>query len=250
MFGRQTRWILFSIMLFLGVIFALQVRSTLIYLNNHQNPDDEMFLQQYTEQLNSEKESGIKLAAELKQIEKEKEDILRSASFYMKDIDSINMLENYKIAAGLTDVKGTGLKIILNDAVTSSKSNPNTSVVHNTDLFIILNLLKKSGVQAISINGQRIIATSEVVCTGPTVRINRYRYPVPYEIIVIGDPDILYTTISESETVAVLRLDGIRVDISKQKEIVVPGYIGDRERLVAGLVEVSQIPEEDNNEEQ
>lgn len=45
-------------------------------------------------------------------------------------------------------------------------------VVHNTDLTAIVNMLRHANAEAISINGQRIIATSAITCEGSVIKIN------------------------------------------------------------------------------
>ena len=97
-------------------------------------------------------------------------------------------------------------------------------IITRKDDKIILNDLKKAGAQAISINGERIVAISEQVCAGPTILVNRNRYPVPYIINAIGDPDLLYESLSRSERIALMIEDRIRVEIKKSKEVIVPGF--------------------------
>ncbi|HEX2926870.1 MAG TPA: DUF881 domain-containing protein, partial [Ruminiclostridium sp.] len=95
--------------------------------------------------------------------------------------------------------------------------------------------LKMAGAQALSVNGERIISTSEQVCAGPQIFINNNRYPVPYEIKAIGDPDKLEKNISESETMASLLECRIRVSITKSRELTISRYIGDISKLISAL---------------
>ena len=50
------------------------------------------------------------------------------------------------------------------------------------------------------------------------------RYPPPYVIKAIGDPDVLYEAIETMAQVAFMRLADIRVDIEKQDQVVVKKY--------------------------
>ena len=58
--------------------------------------------------------------------------------------------------------------------------------MHDYSLYEVLNEIKAEPA-AIAVNNERLISTTEIICAGPTTRINRNRYAVPYEIKVIGD---------------------------------------------------------------
>ena len=47
---------------------------------------------------------------------------------------------------------------------------------------------------------------------------------MPYIINAIGDPDLLYESLSRSERIALMIEDRIRVEIKKSKEVIVPGF--------------------------
>lgn len=102
--------------------------------------------------------------------------------------------------------------------------------------------MKKAGAQAISIKGERVVSTSEVVCAGPTILINGNRYAVPYEICAIGDPDLLYDSLMRSERVALMIEDKIRVEIKKSKDIWVPRFsnIDNIDKYISGLEAVKK----------
>ena len=61
-------------------------------------------------------------------------------------------------------------------------------IIHDEDLLRVLNELCAAGAEAISINDQRIVATTEVRCAGPTVSVNNVRSAPPYVIKAIGNP--------------------------------------------------------------
>ena len=89
------------------------------------------------------------------------------------DIELKKKWESIKIKAGLTEVKGEGIVIILNDSTLKTNENIMLSIIHDSDLLVILNELKKAGSQAIAVNGERVIAKSVQICNGPTIRINK-----------------------------------------------------------------------------
>ncbi len=99
-------------------------------------------------------------------------------------------MERLNILAGSTDVEGEGVEIVLDDSnlARSANENPNLYIIHDEDLLRVLNELCAAGAEAISINDQRIVATTEVRCAGPTVSVNNVRSAPPYVIKAIGNP--------------------------------------------------------------
>ena len=60
-------------------------------------------------------------------------------------------------------------------------------LVHDQDLRELVNELKNSGAEAISINGQRIITNTAITCSGAVITINGVRLSSPFEIRAIGN---------------------------------------------------------------
>ena len=72
-------------------------------------------------------------------------------------------LEQLEITAGLTDVEGPGVTIILEDSSQANVTgNEADYLIHDNDLLSVINELRSAGAEAISLNGERILATSEV----------------------------------------------------------------------------------------
>jgi uncharacterized protein YlxW (UPF0749 family) len=144
-------------------------------------------------------------------------------------------LDHLKLISDLTDVTGEGIIITLNDAEAPEEGDPSNYVIHDREVRRVLNELKVAGALAISINNERIIATSELICAGPTIKINNNRYAVPYVIKAVGDPDALYSALSESITVQDLLSMKKRVTITKEKEIQIPKFANDINGLISKL---------------
>ena len=145
--------------------------------------------------------------------------------------------------SGMTDVKGSGVIVTLNDAPARTGVDPSELIIHDMDIIEILNDLRAAGAQALAINDERILAISKQFCAGPTILINQNRYPVPYIIKAIGDPEALYTALEESEAVIIMRIYNIQVDIRKEQEMVIPRYktyYQGIEKLISGLEVVNQ----------
>ena len=76
--------------------------------------------------------------------------------------------------AALTNVKGPGVSVLIEDSLkpVQSGENPNLYVIHDEDILRIVNELRAGRAEAIAINDQRLIGTSEIRCSGPTIAVN------------------------------------------------------------------------------
>jgi len=94
--------------------------------------------------------------------------------------------------AGLTPVEGPGIVITLRDV-----QNPTAdmmieaTIIHDVDVLRVVNELWNSGAEAISINGQRVVATTGFRCVGPVMRVNDVPIASPVIIKALGDTDTL-----------------------------------------------------------
>jgi len=105
-------------------------------------------------------------------------------------------LNQVKDLAGLTDVTGQGVIIILSDTNTET-SNERISA---NDLLTLLNELKAAGAEAISINNQRIVYDSYVVDINDTyISVNGVRLISPYVVKAIGNTTYLESGLSQKQ---------------------------------------------------
>ncbi|MDR0286676.1 MAG: DUF881 domain-containing protein [Clostridiales bacterium] len=99
----------------------------------------------------------------------------KQIEYLRQQLDQINIL------AGLTDVKGKGLVLTLTFDPTARPSN------EETFLRAVINDIKVAGAQAISINGERVVAMTEVRAAGNFIVVNNKAQSSPFEIKIIGD---------------------------------------------------------------
>ena len=214
--------------LFIGLVISIQITTT-------QGSDQGGLVpfakaQGYLEQLKqvrAEKDAAVQalneLEARLDKIEKEKAD----EDFFLKGI--VSDLEKYKIAAGVVDVKGPGVVVTVDDPIPTEEFTSEYSVImlRYELLLSLVNKLKDAGAEAISINGQRIIATTEISLAGDNVNINTVPTAPPYIIKAIGNPDTIESTITiRFGIIEQMKNYGLRINISKQDEVKVPRYSG------------------------
>lgn len=148
--------------------------------------------------------------------------------------------DRLKNLAGMTDLKGPGVRVILDDSKQNSKAgeNANLYIIHDEDVLKVINELKASGAEAVAVNDQRLIATSEIRCVGPTLLVNDVRYSPPYEIRAIGDAKTMEAALKLRGGVAeTLKFYGIQIQIQQEKEIEIPAYKGNFRYNLAQPVE-------------
>jgi len=238
MLRKDQKYILMFIFILLGVLTTVQFRS--IWNNNKNKPSIAYEIENLKKELEAEIAAGNELREEIEFNTKKKESILKTFVSGNDDGQLMEQWETVKLYAGLTDVKGDGVIITLNDAEEKNPIQVDWSLLHDSDIYEVVNELKKGGAQAISINNERVISTTEIVCAGPTIRVNRNRYAVPYEIKAIGDPKRLYSTFIESPIYSVLKWLEIRIEIKEAKDIEIPKFNGNIDNLVKGVEVVEQ----------
>jgi uncharacterized protein YlxW (UPF0749 family) len=111
--------------------------------------------------------------------------------------------DGLKGAAGLSPVTGSGVSITLSDAprdlIDKTTHDPNLMVVHQQDIQAVVNALWQGGAEAVTIQGQRIVSTTGIKCSGSTVQLQGVPYPQPYVIRAVGDQSALLGAISGSD---------------------------------------------------
>lgn len=141
-------------------------------------------------------------------------------------------LERAKMIAGLTDVSGNGIIVTLKDGsnnqgVGGVVYDDSYGIVHDSYVLMFLNELRAAGAEALSINDERILATSEIRCAGPTISVNNTKIAAPFEIKAIGNPDTLENALRmPGGAIDQSNFYGIGTSIKKSNKLVVKKYSG------------------------
>ena len=139
-------------------------------------------------------------------------------------------IKNNQKLLGLTDISGQGLIITLdeNREVNSNEVlNINGYLVHEEDLLYIVNELFNAGADAVSINDQRVVSTTSILCDGNIIRINGEMIGVPITIKAIGYPERLDGALARpGGYLEVMANDGVIVVVEKSENINIPKYNG------------------------
>lgn len=210
----------------LGFIIALQIRS--VNKNNVVASSENLRAEQLQVKLMEETEKNDALYNELLNykdiVDQYKKEAENSGSYAAGVIAQLNRAE---ILAGLTDVEGEGVIVTIEDNTTDFSTDLNSEVIHDADILNVINELRAAGAEAISINGERVLSTSAIRCTGPTVSVNERQYAAPYIIKAIGSASNLEAALMmRYGVVEVLNSWGINVNVVKSNKISIAAYEG------------------------
>lgn len=153
-------------------------------------------------------------------------------------------LHKERRAAGLTSLRGKGIKISLDDNreghYDNPENNPNNYIVHYESLLAFSEELKRAGAEAISINDQRLITSSDIRCVGNVVLVNTIRIAPPFEISAIGHPNLMEKFILNSSEYLFLTSSDFPVTYQlydEEEELLIPSYRGDLQFAYAETAE-------------
>ena len=138
-------------------------------------------------------------------------------------------LDRANLTAGLVPLRGPGLRVTLDDSLLDEAptGNVNDLVIHSQDVQAAVNALWRAGAEAMSINGQRLVGTSAVLCVGNTLLLNGTVHSPPYVISAVGaqrdrfDDDPLVRRLREDADAF-----GIRFAVARDDTIDIPAYKG------------------------
>ncbi len=232
---KDNFFILFIIFLLLGTLATIQIRSTVSMKRQNAETLD---LNKLNSQLDSRIKLGESYKSQISKLENDIEAFIKASSNNVTNAEPKMELDYLRLICGLTEVTGDGVIITLNDAEEPKMLEGDAVmdyIIHDSDILNVVNQLRVGGAQAISINNERIIATSEQVCAGPTIKVNSNRYAVPYEIKAIGDPDQLYSTLNESGMLDEMSALGKRVTMTQKQGIEIPKFSNDIRGLISKL---------------
>jgi uncharacterized protein YlxW (UPF0749 family) len=199
-----------------GMMLAIQFRATENIQSNVQFQRAEDIIQRLG-QVETERNALLDQIRELR-------DEGPNSSGVSTDMESITM------KSGLVPLHGTGIIITVNENKQSAAvigKNPTLYLIRDEDILKIMNELRAAGAEAIAINDQRLIASSEIRTAGSSISINNTHYNSPFEIKAIGNPTTLENALNLREgVVETLNVWGIQVSIKRQDDIYIPAYKG------------------------
>ncbi|NLN64821.1 MAG: DUF881 domain-containing protein [Clostridiaceae bacterium] len=207
------------ICLILGIVIAMQYRSVIV--NNSLAVYEQQRSSDLITDLLREKENNEQLSKRIEELQRELEN-LRTGS--ENETDRIAKLKKevleYQILAGLKTVKGKGVIVTID-------SLGNTPV-DDSNILAVLNELRAADVQALAVNDERIIATSEVRRAGSYMTVNGRKLLPPYIIKAIADPVKLENSLKIMYGVVdMMKYYDLKVEVKQEDNIIIPGVRDD-----------------------
>ncbi|MFZ5989007.1 MAG: DUF881 domain-containing protein [Bacillota bacterium] len=200
----------------LGVMVAWQYKS--IDNNKKYETNQNNRLDKLIDDLSTERKANENLRNRNKELEKQVSEWVNAKGNIDKIEASIKEeLERAKILSGLVGVKGKGVIITLDDGDEYSK-------VSERDLLYLINELRASEAQAISVNEERIIAMSEIKQTGDYIVINGRQLKHPFTVKAIAEPEKLENALKMLGGILETFEDyyGLKVSMEKKDSIIIP----------------------------
>ncbi len=187
------------------------------------------------EDIQRSSDAGDELTAELEELRVEvartSDDLLAASVIGQRALDEVAAAEQ---GAAAVPVTGPGLLVTLANAESDADDDPvgggteedASGKVRDGDLQVVVNALWAAGAEAISINGQRLGATTAIRFAGEAVLVDFRPVTNPYEIRAIGDPDTLSAEFLESPQVVALagisETFGLLFEFAKADELNLP----------------------------
>ena len=215
-----------AVFVVLGFLLGLQLKSVRLYAAS--DPTSAARLETLQNLYNEVTEERDKLQDQLSETQKELEDY-RAAAAHGEENEALKTeVDRLSMLAGLTDVEGPGVMVVMSDSKAENTTGDEADyLIHDSDLLTMLNELRDAGAEALSLNGQRVVATSEVRCAGSVVLINGQRVSAPFVIYAIGDPTTLYNALTmRNGVVDVLSQWKINVSVTMSDKLLIEKYTG------------------------
>ena len=187
---------------------------------------------EYKTSINSEKSEIENIRSRIRETEEQLtkyENAIDEESIYEITDELAAEVMKYKMFSGYEAVQGSGVTIVVDDGTRQlyDGEDVNVLLVHDIDIIIIINDLKRSGAEAVSVNGQRIVDRTEIVCSGYTVRINGQILARPFVIKAIGDGKRMSASLISSEGYgSLLKTYGVQFDVELEDDVFIQRYAG------------------------
>jgi uncharacterized protein YlxW (UPF0749 family) len=151
-------------------------------------------------------------------------------------------------AAGLTPVSGPAVTVALDDVPRaeqqrdlSAGARPDDLVIHQQDVQGVVNALWAGGAEAMTIMGERVIATTAVRCVGNTLLLHGRVFSPPFTITAVGEPSRMHRALAADPAVQVFQqyvaVYGLGYTMSTSQRATLPAYGGPLELTSATAVD-------------
>jgi uncharacterized protein YlxW (UPF0749 family) len=187
----------------------------------------------WSQQVDANKELQAEIAA-LRRKNTEQEQQLAGGEGISRALN--NTLQDTKFLAGLTAVEGPGVIVTLEDS--KQKDSPALSgellrevreqkTVHDWQVRDVVDELRSAGAEAISVDDQRVIATTGIRCVGGVILVNDAKIASPIRIRAVGNPKNLMGALTMAGGLIDNELGVYGMMVAREaKKISIPSYNG------------------------
>jgi uncharacterized protein YlxW (UPF0749 family) len=207
----------------LGLMLAYQFQA----VKNINSVSRGQEIEKLTSQVNMLQKQKLDFENSIATLEKKIEEYEKSAATSNGLASNLkNELDNVRLLAGLTNVEGPGVVVTVTPQIQDLNSSEPV-MVNFTYLLLIVNELNASGAEAVMVNNQRIVSTTQIRQAGSTIVINDVRNSAfdKFEIKAIGDSTTLETGLNMVGGVKQeLSTYGINIKIQKSNSVTIFKY--------------------------
>ncbi len=144
-------------------------------------------------------------------------------------------LERLALLAGITPVRGPGIRVVVDDAPNSSvRGQGSSGRIRDSDLQRLLNGLWAAGAEAVAINGQRLTTLTAVRSAGDAILVAYRPLSPPYEVLAVGkanDLEVDFVDGPGGRWFHTLTGFGIGFSVTQEQNLTLPGAAGSTLRL-------------------
>lgn len=215
-----------SLMLVMFMQFKVVKETDITSIESMRESELRVELSNWKDQYKELKERYEETNQKISEYQNEKESDEKTYELLQKE------LEEQNLHLGKTDVEGEGIVIVLTDKGEQKTAEGDIiRAIDDEDLLIIVNELFGAGAEAISINEERIVVTSDIIKIGEGensfIKINGKRILAPYVIRAIGNQTYLESAIlGKGGHADELQELGHEISIEKLRKVEIGGYTG------------------------
>lgn len=205
--------------LLLGIVIAMQYRS--VKINNSLAVYEQQRSSDLITDLLREQENNEQLQKRIDELQAELEELRTGSNNELGKVQDLrDTILELQILAGKKTVKGKGVIVTL-DSIGNSH-------VDDSNILAVLNELRAADVQALAVNDERIVATSEVRQAGSYMTVNGRKLLPPYIIKAIADPEKLERSLGiMGGIVEMLKYYNLKVEVKQEENIIIPAVRDD-----------------------
>lgn len=219
--------ILASIGLFIGLFFASQFNSNVLVGSPF--PADQIeardaVMKTFLDEQSFLQNRIVELRSTIEEQQKKNESLISTTK--------LSALDELKNRIGISALRGPGIRLVIDDSPAADRSTMegDQSLVQAADIRDIVNLLWSSQAEGISINQQRMLATSPITAVGGSILINNFHITPPFVVTAIGDMEFMLQRLQDRNSLTELKKRAqqlkIPIYVSGEKQIALPAFSG------------------------